>query len=72
MGYSKILKAYRIYFLGFKKIYISRDITFDKGSTYNKSRKRPVEDSKETKVSRIQYTTMKNANQDEYQEIEEP
>ena len=48
VGYSESLKAYRIYFLGFKKIEISRDVTFDKDSAYKKSRKRPVEDSEET------------------------
>ena len=48
VGYSESSKAYRIYFLGFKKIVIGRDVTFDKDSTYNKSRKRPVEDSEET------------------------
>ena len=44
VGYSKRSKDYRIYFLGFKKIDISRDITLDEDSTYNKSKKRPVED----------------------------
>ena len=29
VGYSESLKAYRIYFTGFKKIDISRDVTFD-------------------------------------------
>ena len=48
VGYNKSSKAYRIYFLGFKKINIRRAITFDEDSTYNKYRKRPVEDSKET------------------------
>ena len=44
MGYSERLKAYKIYFPGFKKIDISRDIAFDKDSSYNKSRKRHVEE----------------------------
>ena len=44
VGYSEISKAYRIYFLGFKNIDISRDVTFDEDSAYKKSRKRPVED----------------------------
>ena len=48
MGYSERSKAYKIYFLGFKKIDISRDVTFDKDSTYNKSRKRPAEELEET------------------------
>ena len=50
MGYSESSKAYRIYFPRFKKIDISRDVTFDADSSYNKSRKRPIEDSEETKV----------------------
>ena len=40
VGYSESSNAYRIYFLGFKKIDISRDVTFDEDSTYSKSRKR--------------------------------
>ena len=32
VGYSEILKDYRIYFLEFKKIDISRDVTFDEDS----------------------------------------
>ena len=72
MGYSESSKAYRIYFPRFKKINLSRDVTFNEYSAYNKSRKRPVEDSKEIEVPRIQDTTMNDANQDEYREIEEP
>ena len=60
------------FFLGLKKIDISRDVTFDEDTSDNKSRKRPVEDSKETEVPRIQDTTMNDTNQDEDQEIEEP
>ena len=44
VGYSESSKAYRIYFPGFKKIDISRDVTFDKDSAYNKSRKRTTEE----------------------------
>ena len=72
VGYSESSKAYIIYFLGFKKINISKDITFDKDSSYIKSRKRPVEEPEETKVPRIQDTTMNDATQEEDQEIEEP
>ena len=39
MGYSESLKAYRIYFPGFKKIDISRDVTFDEDLSYIKSKK---------------------------------
>ena len=70
--YSESSKAYRIYFPGFKNIDISRDVTFDEYSSYNKSRKRPVEDPEEAEAPKIQDTTMNNANQDEYKEIEEP
>ena len=71
MGYSESLKAYRIYFPGYKKIEVSRDVTFDEDIAYNKSRKRPVEDHEETKVPRIQDTTLNDATQEEDQEIEE-
>ena len=63
---------YRMYFPIFKKIDISRDVTFNEDSTYNKSRKRPNEDSEETEVPRIQDTTMNDANKDEDRGIEEP
>ena len=45
--YSESSKAYRIYFLGYKKIDISRDVTFDEDTAYNKSRKRPAEEPEE-------------------------
>ena len=48
VGYSKSSKlAYRIYFQGYKKINISRDVTFDEDTTYNKSRKIPAKEPKE-------------------------
>ena len=72
VGYSEVLKYYRIYFPGFKKIDISRDVTFEEGSAYNKSRKIPIEDPEEAEAPRIQDTTMNDANQDEDREIEEP
>ena len=72
VGYSENSKAYKIYFLGFKRINISRDVTFDEESAYIKSRKIPVEDSKESKVPRIHNTTMNEANPKEYREREEP
>ena len=49
MGYSKSLKAYRIYFLGFKKININRDITSDEDTAYNKSRKDLLKNLKKQK-----------------------
>ena len=72
MGYSESSKAYRIYFPRFKKIDISRDVTFDEDLAYNKSRKKPVEDPKELEVTRIQDTTMNDATQEEYREIKKP
>ena len=44
VGYFESLKAYRIYFPGFKNIDISRDVTFDEDTTYNKSIKKPTEE----------------------------
>ena len=41
--YSESLKDYKIYFLEFKNIDISKDVTFDEDSAYNKSRKKPAE-----------------------------
>ena len=61
VGYSESSKAYRIYFPGFNKIDISRDVTFDEDSAYSKSRKRPAE---EIEAPRIHDTTMN----EEYQE----
>ena len=67
MGYSNSSKAYRIYFLGYKKIYISKDVTFDEDIAYNKSRKRPAEDPKEPETPRIHDTTMNEETQEEDQ-----
>ena len=62
----------RIYFPGFKKFNISRDVTFDEDSTDNKSRKRPTEDLEESKAPRIHDTTMNKETQEEDREFEEP
>ena len=72
MGYSESWKAYRIYFIGFKKINIIKDVTFDEDSSYNKSRKRHAEEPEETEVPRIHDTTMNDETQEEDREIEEP
>ena len=72
VGYSESSKAYRIYFPGFKKIDIRRDVTFDEDTAYNKSRKRPAEDPEELEAPRIHGTTMKEVTQEEDQEFEEP
>ena len=74
MGYYESSKAYRKYFLGFKNIDVSRDVTFDEDLTYNKSRKRPVEEPEEAEaeVPRIHDTTMNKEDQEEDREFEEP
>ena len=58
VGYSKISKAYRIYFLGYKNIDINRDVTFDEDTAYNKSRKRPTEDLEEGEAPRVHDTNL--------------
>ena len=65
MGYSESLKAYRIYFPGFKKIDISRDVTFDEDSTYIKSKKKPVDKPEEAEAPRIHDTIMNEETQEE-------
>ena len=72
VGYSESWKAYKIYFLGFKKINISRDVTFDEDSTYIKSKKRPAEELEEIRAPRIHDTTMNKETQEEDRELEEP
>ena len=58
VGYSESSKAYIIYFLGFKKIDISRDVTFDEDSAYIKSRKKHAEAPKEAEAPIIHDTIM--------------
>ena len=53
VGYSEKLKAYKIYFPGYKMIEIRRDVAFDEDSTHNKSRKLHIDDIEEPKVPRI-------------------
>ena len=65
VGYSEILKAYRIYFPGFKKIYIIRDVTFDEESAYKNSIKLPVQNLEEIEVPSIRDTTMNEATPEE-------
>ena len=74
MGYSESLKAYRIYFPGYKKIDINRDMTFDEDTSYNKSRKRPTEEPEEAEAEapRIHDTTMNEEAQEEDRYFEEP
>ena len=58
VGYYDSSKAYRIYFPGFKKINISRDVTIVEDTVYNKSRKRPAEEPEKSEAPRIHDTTM--------------
>ena len=48
VGYSESSKDYKIYFPGYKKIDISRFVTFHEDISYKKSRKRPAEEPEET------------------------
>ena len=72
MGYSESSKVYKIYFLGFKKINIIRDVTFDEDSASNKSRKKPTEEYEEEEAPRIDDTTVNEEAQEEDREFEEP
>ena len=72
MGYSESSKACRIYFPGFKKIEISRDVTFDEDLAYIKSRKKLAEEPEEVEAPRIHDTIMKEETQEEDREFEEP
>ena len=71
-GYFESSKAYRIYFRGFTKIEISRDVTFDEDIACNKSRKKPVEESKEVEAPKVHDTTMNEEAQEEDRAFEEP
>ena len=66
VGYSESSEAYRIHFPRFKKIDISRDVTFDEDIDYNKSRNRPTEEPEEAEAPRIHDTVMNEENQEEY------
>ena len=44
VGYSETSKAYRIYVPGFKKIEITRDVTFDEDAAFSKSKKNASEE----------------------------
>ena len=58
-----------MYFPGYKKIDITRDVTFDEDTAYKKSRKRPAEEPEELEAPRIHDTTMNEEIQEEYQEF---
>ena len=65
VGYNDTSEAYRIYFPGFKKTDISRDVTFDEDSAYNKSRKKPAKEPKEAEAPSIHDTTMNEETREE-------
>ena len=69
MGYAESSKTYRIYFPGYKKIDINRDVTFDEDIAYNKSRKRLAEEPEEAEAPRIHDTTMNEKTQEEDREF---
>ena len=64
VGYSESSKAYIIYFPGFKKMNINRDVTFDEDTAYNKSRKRPAKEPDEAEAPRIHDTTRNEETQE--------
>ena len=70
MGYSESSKAYRIYFLGYKNIDISKDVTFDEDTAYKKSRKKPDEEPEEEEAPRIHDATMNKETKGEDKEFE--
>ena len=53
VGHPESSKDYRIYFPGFKKIDISRYVTFDEDLAYIKSRKKSVEELEEQENSKF-------------------
>ena len=52
VGYNNTSNAYQIYFQGFKKIDINRDLTFDEDSTYFRSRRTPIQEDDEPEEMR--------------------
>ena len=53
VGYSDTSNYYRIYFQGFNKIDISRDVTFDEDLAYSRSRRIPIEEVEEPEGTRV-------------------
>ena len=54
IGYNDTSNSYQIYFQGFKKIDISRDVNFDEESSYFKSRRTPIQEVEELQEKSIQ------------------
>ena len=61
MEYSESSKAYRIYFPGYKKINISRDVTFDEDIADNKSRKDLLKNLKNPKLPEFMIHELRNS-----------
>ena len=74
IGYSDTSKAYWIYFSGFKKININKDVTFDEESTYSISKRLPIGEVEEPQETRVQGTEIVEAilEDHEYHDMEEP
>ena len=53
IGYNDTSKAYPIYFPGFKKIDISRDLTFDEDLAYFRSRRLPIQEVEKPEEMRV-------------------
>ena len=53
IGYNDTSKAYQIYFLGFRNIDISRDVTFDEYLAYFRSKRNPIQEVKELEATRV-------------------
>ena len=64
--YNDTSKAYQIYFPGFKKIDINRDVTFDEDSTYFRSRRTPIQEVEEPKEMRGRHMEIGEAIPEDY------
>ena len=71
VGYSDTSKAYRIYFPGFKKIDISRDVTFYEDSSYSRFTKLPIEEFEKPEETRVRDMTMEEATLEDH-DMKEP
>ena len=74
MGYSDTSKAYRIHFSRFKKINISRDVTFDEDLEYFRSRRLPIQVVEEPKEMRARDMEIEEAvlENHEYHDMTDP
>ena len=72
IGYSETSKVYKIYVPGFKKIEISRDVTFDEDAAFSKSKKNASEEvqDEEPKDPRGSYSEAKKFVPEYHDELE--